>query len=84
MTKPKHNPLRHDLLAVGAMLALPVIEWWDDRTRTERAAAALRVVIVAVCVAAVVFLSGCGPAKQPIEGVDKGSVPFSSNQAVAA
>lgn len=85
--KPKkHNPLRHDLALVGAMLALPLVEWWDDRKPLERFAAIGKTVIVLACAAAIVLtVGGCKPAPQTpaeITGVDQGHVPFSPEQAL--
>lgn len=81
----KHNPIRHDLLAVAAILALPIVEWWDDRKPWERAAAIGKAAIVLACAAAVVFLGGCRTDKQqPVEipGRDNGHVQFSPEQAL--
>ncbi len=55
----KHNPIGHDLALVGAMLLLPIVEWWDDRQPLERAAAIGKTVIVLACAVCVVFLGGC-------------------------
>lgn len=69
----KHNPIRHDLLAVGAVLALPIVEWWDDRKPWERVAAISKAVIILGCAAAVVFLGGCKTQPQPeTPGIERG------------
>lgn len=81
----KHNPIRHDLLLVGAVLLLPIVEWWDDRKPLERAAAIGKTVLVLACAACVVFLGGCRTepdAPTEIPGVDQGHVPFSPEQAL--
>jgi hypothetical protein len=83
---PKHNPLRHDLLLVGAVLALPIVEWWDDLKPWERIAALGKTVIVLGCAAAVVFLGGCKATDQKpadVPGIDRSHSDFNSNQAVA-
>ncbi|SER95761.1 hypothetical protein SAMN05216188_11882 [Lentzea xinjiangensis] len=73
---PKRNPLRHDLLAVGAVLLLPLVEWWDDRRPLERFAAVARVTVVLACVAVVVLIGGCRPS------VEQGTVDKLNNAAV--
>lgn len=81
----KHNPLTHDIAFVGAVLLLPLIEWWDDRKPLERFVAIGKTVIVLACAVCVVFLGGCKPSQQtPVEitGVDQGHVPFSPEQAL--
>jgi hypothetical protein len=70
----KHNPIHHGLIAVGALLLLPIVEWWDDRGRLERAAAIGKAVIVLACAAAVVFLGGCRGT-----GVEQGTVDKLNN-----
>lgn len=56
----KHNPIRHDLIAVGAVLILPIVEWWDDRKTWERVAAISKATVVLACAAAIVItLGGC-------------------------
>lgn len=81
----KHNPIRHDLAAIAMWAGLAIIEWWDDRTRWERAADVTRALIVVAAAIAVVFLSGCKPAEQApaeITGIDQGHVPFHPSQAL--
>lgn len=83
---PKHNPIRHDLTAVGIALALTIVEYWDDRDRWERIAAIARVLVVLAACAAVLFLSGCNDSSPqtppPITGIDQGHVDFSPEQAL--
>jgi hypothetical protein len=82
---PKHNPIRHDLLAVGAVLLLPLVEWWDDRKPLERVAAIGKTVIVVACATVLVLtVGGCKPTEQPtqVPGIDQGHVPFHPEQAL--
>jgi hypothetical protein len=85
--EPRQNPWHHNLLAVGAILALPIVEWWDDRKPWERVAIVGKAVIVLACAAAVVFLTGCRPEEQKpadVPGIDRGHVEFNTNQALEA
>lgn len=62
---PKHNPIRHDLITVGAVLALTTVEWWENRDHHdlwERVYNITRAVIVGACViAALLSLGACKP-----------------------
>lgn len=77
----KHNPLSHDLLAVGAVLLLPLIEWWDDRKPLERAAAIGKTVIVLACAAAIVLtVGGCKAPSDQQNTVDKVNNSLEANR----
>jgi len=73
MTKPHHHAPteRHPhwafLVALGAALLLPVVEWLDDLTEWERVWRAAQAVIVALAAAVVVIalLASCKPDSNP-------------------
>lgn len=86
---PKHNPVRHDLVLVGAVLALTTVEWWENRDhhdRWERVYSVTRALIVSACViGALISLGGCRSDQQPeqqVPGIDQSHVPFSPEQAL--
>lgn len=86
---PKHNPIRHDLITVGAVLALTTVEWWENRDHHdlwERVYSVTRGLIVGAClIAALCSLTGCRSDENPpadVPGIDQGHVPFSPEQAL--